>query len=120
MNGIDIGWLCVAEDTALVEVLRRQAGALDHGLPAGIALVVDKQSRLLGAVTDGDVRRAILQRGTLAITASMAMTADPIHFPSTWTFRQILEALPDELTRRGRRDRRFLGKVILTDASKRP
>lgn len=120
MNGIDIGWLCIGEETSLVEVLRRHAGAMDHGQPAGIALVVDKQSRLVGSVTDGDVRRALLQRGTLDITAGMAMTRDPITFPSTWTFRQILEALPDELTRRGRRDRRFLGKVILTDPAKRP
>lgn len=120
MNGIDIGWLCVAEETPLVEVLRRQAGALDHGLPAGIALVVDKQSRLIGAVTDGDVRRALLQKGTLDITAGLAMTREPIHFPATWSFRQILEALPEELGRRGRRERRFLGKVILTDPSRRP
>jgi len=120
MNGIDIDWLCVPEEAALVEVLRRHAGAQDHGLPAGIALVVDKQSQLVGSVTDGDVRRAILQRGTLDITAGSAMTRDPIHFPATWSYRQILEAIPDELTKRGRRDRRFLGKVILTDPSRRP
>ena len=40
---------------------------------------------------------------------------DPIRFPETYSFRDILRHLPRELERRGRRSRRFLGKIVLVD-----
>ena len=43
-----------------------------------IALVVDADQRLLGVITDGDVRRALLRGATLATPASEVMTRDPV------------------------------------------
>jgi len=45
----------------VIEVIDR------HG--KGIALVVDEQARLLGVLTDGDVRRLLIRGGTLEISA---------------------------------------------------
>jgi dTDP-glucose pyrophosphorylase/CBS domain-containing protein len=45
--------------------IREAIGALERGA-LGIALVVDDESRLIGTVTDGDVRRAILRDVPLA------------------------------------------------------
>ena len=54
--GIEL--LFVSADTPLSEALQRQSTAIEHGLPSGIVLVVDAERRLLGVVTDGDLRRA--------------------------------------------------------------
>lgn len=44
-----------------------------------IALVVDDQGRLLGTVTDGDIRRAILRGISLDESTDKIMNAKPIH-----------------------------------------
>lgn len=43
-----------------------------------IAFVVDAERRLIGAVTDGDIRRALLAGATMQTPASEAMNAAPI------------------------------------------
>ena len=43
-----------------------------------IALVVDANNKLLGTVTDGDIRKAILAGKDLDITAEEAMRREPI------------------------------------------
>lgn len=112
--------ICVQRDTPLADVLRRQSTATEFGLPAGIALVIDEDRRLIGTVTDGDVRRALLRQLNLQMPAHEAMNPDPIAFVDEATFGDILDRLPGELERRGRRSSRFLGKVVLVDAKNRP
>ena len=43
-----------------------------------IALVVDAENNLLGTLTDGDVRRALLKHNSLKIISSLAMNKEPI------------------------------------------
>jgi dTDP-glucose pyrophosphorylase len=43
-----------------------------------IALIVDREERLLGVVTDGDVRRAILQDVPLSSPVSLVMNGSPV------------------------------------------
>ncbi len=63
----------VTEETPLRDVLFRITAAR-----AGAAAVVDVQTRLLGIITDGDIRRAILSDdGALASRADEVMTSDP-------------------------------------------
>ncbi|MBI4508426.1 MAG: nucleotide sugar dehydrogenase [Deltaproteobacteria bacterium] len=112
--------LCIGPETPLLEVLRIHAGAKEHGLPVGIALVTDKRGRVTGTLTDGDVRRAILRHGGLGCTAGQAMTTDPIVFPEGIALREVLERLPAELERRGRSSHLFLGKIVMVDEDRRP
>ena len=44
----------------------------------GIALVVDSQLHLLGTVTDGDIRRALIQNKSLSTEVSQVMSSNPI------------------------------------------
>lgn len=44
----------------------------------GIALVVDSQLHLLGTVTDGDIRRALIQNKSLSAEVSQVMSSNPI------------------------------------------
>jgi len=94
--------------------------AVQFDLPSGIALVVNAENKLIGTITDGDIRRAIVANNTLDLCAKDCMQPNPITFPEHSTIGDILEALPKELTSRGRKSNRFLSKIVLVDASKRP
>src|SRR5688500_4998033 len=53
--GVDIGKLCVAANATLLEALK----VIDEGAES-IAFVTDTDERVIGTLTDGDIRRAIL------------------------------------------------------------
>lgn len=70
--------------------IRRAIEAIDAGKGAHLALVVDGERRLLGTVTDGDVRRALLHGADLEapvgeiahrepVTADPGATEDELH-----------------------------------------
>ena len=67
------GWekFCIGPATPLNEILR----TIDAS-SAQVALVVDEESRLLGIVTDGDIRRRLLQ-AEYSFTAQDVMTKTP-------------------------------------------
>jgi dTDP-glucose pyrophosphorylase len=60
--------VCISASTPLVEAM----AAIDQGA-AQIALVVDEQKRLIGTLTDGDVRRGFLHGATLDTPAQALM-----------------------------------------------
>jgi perosamine synthetase len=62
--------------------------AIDEGAVA-IALVVDPDGRLLGTVTDGDVRRAILRGVGLDASVSEIMHTDPVTVTRTTDMQEI-------------------------------
>lgn len=57
--------------------IRDAMEAINRG-SAGIAIIVDGEERLLGTITDGDIRRAILKGMNLSEPASSIMRADPV------------------------------------------
>src|SRR5574341_2422215 len=65
--------IMIAPDTPICESMR----AIDEGA-LGIVLVVDGIRRLLGTVTDGDIRRAILRGVNLDQPAGQIMHRDPV------------------------------------------
>jgi dTDP-glucose pyrophosphorylase len=71
MNGVFV----VAEDTALIETLRR----IDQG---NLQLaVVERDGKIVGTVTDGDVRRALLSGVGLDASVEQVMNRTPIVAP---------------------------------------
>jgi dTDP-glucose pyrophosphorylase len=58
-----------------------------------IALVVDKQNKLLGTVTDGDVRRGILKGISLDQPVPLVMNPDPVTVSPTMDPKQILNLM---------------------------
>jgi UDP-N-acetyl-D-mannosaminuronic acid dehydrogenase len=112
--------LTISPETSLHEVLERFDAAAAHRLPAGIVLAVDADGRLIGTVTEGDVRRALLAGSEMSRPAWEFMRRDPIAFPEGTSILEILERLPEELARRGRRSRKYLSKVVLVDELGRP
>lgn len=68
----DISALCIASEATILDAVR----CIDGGSHQ-IALVVDDNSRLVGTVTDGDVRRAILRGLALNEPVGRIMAGNP-------------------------------------------
>jgi dTDP-glucose pyrophosphorylase/predicted transcriptional regulator len=68
----DFQKILVQPDTSVLEAMKR----LDNGA-AQIVLVVDANDRLLGTLTDGDTRRALLRGVTLDVPVSTIMNSMP-------------------------------------------
>lgn len=83
-----------------LEALKLHAGAtlrdammqLDHNR-TGMAMVVDDQGRLVGTVTDGDIRRAILGRKTLESDVTQLMCRSPVTAPVTTSEAELLSLM---------------------------
>ena len=65
---VDINSIQLSPSTPLMEAMR----VIDRGA-AQIALVVDDQMRLLGTLTDGDIRRGLLKGVTLDASVDRLM-----------------------------------------------
>lgn len=109
----------VRPEDSLIAVLNAISQAKSFDLPSGIALVTDENRRLLGTVTDGDIRRHLETKQTLEATAAEVMNADPIVFDQHLPADRIWHQLPRELEARGRHSTHFLGKIILVDEARR-
>jgi len=65
---------------------------LDQGA-LRIAIVVDEERRLLGTLTDGDVRRALLRHQPLDIAVSQVMCATPQVAQRDWSRERVLAVM---------------------------
>ena len=57
----------------LTKILKTINSAKDYNLPTGLCLVVDSKNKLLGTITEGDIRRHILIVNSLKGTAKEIM-----------------------------------------------
>lgn len=113
--------LFITPNTSLLNVLSKMDGqGANTAVPKGIAIVVDQKEQLLGTVTDGDVRRALIEHKNLGLPASYFMQKEPICFLENNSLQDILEQLPAKLAEKSRKSKTFLSKIILTDEQNRP
>lgn len=112
--------ICFSIQTPLLDILQQQDEAIKLGYPSGIALILNEAEQLIGTITDGDIRRASIKYRTYDLTAEDVMQSNPITFPEHLSFGQIIELLPKELRKRGRKSTKFLNKIILVDPENRP
>ena len=64
-----------------------------NGNDARIALVVDASGKLLGSVTDGDIRRNLLKGLTLESPAALVMHTNPYVMQASSTRQQLIEGM---------------------------
>lgn len=72
--------------------LEQAIATLDRG-GLRIVLVADEQGRLLGTLTDGDVRRALLKHRSLDLRVSDVMCSTPQVAQRTWSKERILAVM---------------------------
>lgn len=100
-----------------METMTRGAHGAPSG-PAGIVLVVDSRSRLLGIATDGDIRRAIERGSTLETPIASAMNKTPFLIFGTKSNAEILAEVMAKIKKEGwAKDK--IRNIILADEGKR-
>ena len=80
--------LLVSPDATLVDAIK----TLDHGAER-IALIVDKEHRLLGTLTDGDVRRALIGYVSMDLPVEQVMCKTPKKAEAHWSKELILSTM---------------------------
>lgn len=87
----NLDYFCVLPSHNLREVMQK----IDiNGF--GIALVVDDEKKLLGLVTDGDIRRAILKGVWLDTKIDSIMNKNPYYLDNESDYRELLNQVIDQ------------------------
>jgi len=92
MNTLPIKELLIKSEASLIEAMR----AIDCN-SQGIVFVVDGNSRLVGVLTDGDVRRALLNGAALTMPASEVMRTQFISRPADTDNKELVSLLSEEI-----------------------
>jgi len=82
---------------------------------SGIAVAIDSERRLIGVVTDGDIRSAILRGLSLDQPISTIMTQDPIAVTNHASPMKMYESVTEMLKGGTRMLDRGAGKVVVVD-----
>ena len=106
------------DDSIRQAMLVIESGPHKAGL-SGLAIVVDEQRRLVGVVTDGDIRSAILHGLSLETNVASIMTRDPIAVTNFTTPMKMYERVVDMLEGSTRMLDRGAGKILVVDDERR-
>ncbi|MDD4966484.1 nucleotidyltransferase family protein [Halothiobacillus sp.] len=102
--------------------LHRAIEVIDQGVKQ-IALVLDDDGRLIGTVTDGDIRRGILRHMSLEAPVSEVMNAKPRSLAAGYSRAEALQLLGSAQVLQVPivdRDGKLVGLETMTDLMKRP
>lgn len=94
MKDKNIRRFCIADSVTIRECM----GVIDQN-KQGIALVIDRRGRMIGTVTDGDVRRFILGGGSIDEVVSKVMWRNPLSAPSGASENEIRDLMNKHLVR---------------------
>jgi len=86
-----ISKILVKPDDTIKQVLRRMDEA-----GSKVVFVAGKESDLLGALSDGDIRRWILKGGLISAKASAVMAREPKYLPEGYTSEEAKKLVVDE------------------------
>ena len=117
---IDIKRLFVNRDHTITQVLELINKAPHYNLPSGIAIVVDDSDSMLGMVTDGDIRRALLQGSNLDDKINSVMNTNPITLNNNLTSNEksiMLDKKLNELYKNKTHKTDIKNILILDDAN---
>jgi nucleoside-diphosphate-sugar epimerase len=85
----------------------------DTGL--GIVFVVDEDERLLGTVTDGDIRRSLLRGNDVTEPVRNVANTDPVVAYESWDQQAFTEEINEEVIRQHTDDPRVLTVPVLDE-----
>lgn len=113
-----INSIIISPKTSITEAMRRiQEGPhANPPSPAGIVAVTDGRLRLLGVVTDGDIRRALLGGINFKESVSAIMTKNPVFVRSNQTAQEMLGELYREIKKRNVSENKYHNIIVLDEA----
>ena len=105
----------VDKNDTISKVLKVFQYSSDNSLPTGIAVIVNKEKQVTGVISEGDIRRAIINGKMIDDEISDIYIKNPICLNHKLSFNEILNLIPQELSKRNRKSKKFLSNIILTD-----
>ncbi|TSC63109.1 MAG: UDP-N-acetyl-D-mannosaminuronic acid dehydrogenase [Parcubacteria group bacterium Gr01-1014_48] len=90
----------------------------ETNIPAGIALVTETSGKLLGLVTDGDIRRALAKGARITAPLADIMNKDAFVIVGPMDNAGIFSLVNEEIRNRGVHEHRY-DKIIMVDEAKR-
>ncbi len=81
------------------EILIKPSDSLEHAIKVlhegglRITLVADKNNKLLGTVTDGDIRRALINKLTMKSEVSIIMNSNPVKADESFSKQEIFQLM---------------------------
>lgn len=112
---VNLSQTVVSPNESIREVIHKMDQAKSRGGEIGIAVVVDANERVIGVLTDGDVRRALCHDVDFSQPVATAMSLEPIcvlaGLDHTMTLRMALDQM--------RLRHVTIDKLILVDAEQR-
>jgi nucleotide sugar dehydrogenase len=85
--------------------------------PSGIVVIVDRNKKLKGVVTDGDIRRAILKGLNMETPVSKIMTKNPLALRSNDNSSEMLVELSREIKKRNASESKYSKIIIVNEKS---
>ena len=90
----------VSEDNTIRDVLQVFQTTSSKNLPTGIAIVIDNGNKVIGSISEGDIRRALLSDFKLDQKIGSIYEKNPICFSEEYSYKEIIEKIPHELQKR--------------------
>jgi UDP-N-acetyl-D-mannosaminuronic acid dehydrogenase len=112
---LNIEKIAVKVDSSLFHAMTAMEMATAYGLPAGLAIVVDEELRLVGVITDGDVREALLKSFNIDSSVTEVMTKNPVVIFVKTPVEDILDEVRRQIRESGRI--RTIRHAVLIDES---
>lgn len=88
-------------------------------LPVGIALVINDDKQLVGTVTDGDIRKALVKGMSMDAPVNRIMAKEPITVPENLTVDSMIKMVMDKVKQSQRINDYKVNQVIVTTSTNR-
>jgi UDP-N-acetyl-D-mannosaminuronic acid dehydrogenase len=114
----DLSPIFLNTQATIKEAMQTMTEAPHRGLPAGLTLVTGKNKELLGIVTDGDIRKALVRGVEMSEKIGSIMTKDPITVPDGLSVDDMLRTVSSRVKASGRIRDVKVDQIIVTDKDK--
>ena len=104
----------ISKDIKIKDAIKKMTGSVENKFIAGLAIVVDEENKLIGVVTDGDIRRGLLKGIDIESTVERIANFNPITINHNQTKSQMAKDIIDKCEKRNTSYKKY-SKIILID-----
>ena len=119
---MDLNKLCLAPDASIQEAIEILNKAPVAGLPESVVLIQKETGKLLGIMTDGDLRRGISKGAQLTDPIESVMNKEPVTFPDyldrSTLFGQVMDSIQVS-KKQGKFRNNRINTIVCTDSTER-
>ncbi len=107
--------LFINAQVSIKEAMQTITEAAHRRLPVGIALVVNENQQLIGTVTDGDIRKALVRGVGMDEPVNRIMATNPITVPENLSIDDMIKTVFEKVERSQRIRDYKVNQVIITN-----